>query len=721
MDHTNKPVIPIDEQFKLMADSVPALVWVAGTDKLCYYFNATWLKFTGRTLAQEYGEDWTTGVHPDDLDHCVDTYTTAFDARKEFKVEYRLRRYDGEYRWVLDHGAPRYSADGTFAGYTGSCIIVDELLESERVKKNFIYPEDLEKEQALNEELATINEELAASNEELVSINEELQQTQESLALLNNELEVKVVQRTHALAKSEAEAQALNEELMATNEELAATNEELLSTNEELYISQQALHDSIQELVLAKEGTEKSEKLFKSIAVNIPNSLIIIIGHDHRFIAVEGDLMAKMGFSSNDYTGKHPTEVAPPERYEASKELYNRVLAGEQFTVERKGAEGNDFKVDFVPLKNAQDEVYAGLIIAIDITDIKKADEKSAMLAAIVQSSDDAIISKTLEGVVTSWNKSAERLFGYTAEEMIGHPIIRVIPGDRLDEEPKILARLRNGERVDHFETIRVAKDGRLLDVSLTISPVKDSQGNIIGASKIARDISEKKRDEMRKNDFIGMVSHELKTPLTSLTTLVQVAHAKLKNSPDTFLAGAMEKAELQAKKMANMINGFLNVSRLESGKIKIDKQLFDVEELIKEVLNDTEMLFSLRDIKFVPCRPVFINADHDKISSVIINLISNAVKYSAKDKPIEVKCEPVGNQVVISITDEGIGIKPTDAERLFERYYRVDNNQTKHISGFGIGLYLSAEIVERHDGKIWVESEPGKGSTFYFSLPLAN
>jgi signal transduction histidine kinase len=170
---------------------------------------------------------------------------------------------------------------------------------------------------------------------------------------------------------------------------------------------------------------------------------------------------------------------------------------------------------------------------------------------------------------------------------------------------------------------------------------------------------------------------------------------------------------------MANMINGFLNVSRLESGKIQIDKQRLDVEELIKEVIDDTGLLFSSHVVKFEPRGPIFINADHDKISSVLINLISNAVKYSTKDKPVEVKCHPEDKQVVISVTDEGMGINPEDAEHLFERYYRVDSSQTRHISGFGIGLYLSAEIVQHHGGKIWVESEPGKGSTFYFSLPV--
>ncbi len=172
----------------------------------------------------------------------------------------------------------------------------------------------------------------------------------------------------------------------------------------------------------------------------------------------------------------------------------------------------------------------------MDITDLKQAEEKSAKLAAIIESSDDAIISKTLESVITSWNESAERMFGYTADEIIGETIYKLIPPDRQEEEPKILARLKSGERVEHFETKRLRKDGRLIDVSLSISPVKDKQGNIIGLSKIARDITEKKLDETRKNDFIGMASHELKTPLTSLSAIIQVTNGKLKITLTAFL-----------------------------------------------------------------------------------------------------------------------------------------------------------------------------------------
>jgi PAS domain S-box-containing protein len=851
----NLPIIPIEEQFRIMADTAPVLIWIANVDKLCYFFNAGWLRYTGRTLEQEYGNGWADGVHPDDLERCLYIYTSSFDARKEFKMEYRLRRHDGQYLWLLDHGVPRYLSDGTFAGYIGSCMVIDELLNSERVQKDYIRAEALETQQALNEELASSNEELAASNEELAAINEQLHQTQESLAHLNRHLEDTVTLRTKALSESEAAAKVLNEELAslneelaaaneemaATNEEITAINEELMATNEELTETQEDLrrinseleeseyrltmaieatqlgtwdynhvtrevywsaetkkifgllsgqHLSFEEFLdrihpddrkrivteidqvvtsqrdgrydvsyrflrpdeqvcwvrvqgtvylgtdgqpirylgtilditaskLAQEALLRSEKLFKSIALNIPGSVVIVIDKDHRYVMIEGDIMEKLGYDSRDYVGKHPSEVGSAERYEASKQLYDRVLSGEEFSVERRGTDGEYYMVHFVPLKDEQDEVERGLIIALDITDIKEAEEKSAKLAAIIESSDDAIVSKTFDSVITSWNDSAERIFGYTAEEIIGETIYKIIPPDRHDEEPMILASVRAGKRVEHFETKRLTKDGRLIDVSVTVSPVKDKQGNIIGLSKIARDITEQKKDEVRKNDFIGMVSHELKTPLTSLSAILQVAQAKLKDSDDAFLSGAMNKANTQVKRMSGMINGFLNISRLESGKIMIDKRTFDLEEMISEVIDEVKLTVNSHQLNFIPCAATEVYADHDKISSVISNLISNAVKYSPRGKNVDITCEVSEGKAIVSVKDEGMGIKAQDIDKIFDRYYRVQSNHTQHISGFGIGLYLSAEIVRRHGGEIWAESESGKGSKFTFSIPV--
>lgn len=246
-----------------------------------------------------------------------------------------------------------------------------------------------------------------------------------------------------------------------------------------------------------------------------------------------------------------------------------------------------------------------------------------------------------------------------------------------------------------------------------------NSEGKPVEYSGLFMDITERKLDDLRKNDFIGMVSHELKTPLTSLSAYVQLLHAKALRSEDEFTRKALDKAILQIKKMSTMINGFLDVSRLESGKINLNKTSFSLHDLVLEMVNDARMTVTRHQITLNDCEGIYITADRDKIGSVISNLLSNAVKYSPKGEVIEISCEPQPGSVVISIRDEGMGIKPDQLEKLFDRFYRVETKHTQHISGFGIGLYLSAEIVKRHDGTIWAESETGKGSTFYFSLPL--
>jgi two-component system sensor histidine kinase VicK len=364
-----------------------------------------------------------------------------------------------------------------------------------------------------------------------------------------------------------------------------------------------------------------------------------------------------------------------------------------------------------------QPERFIGTVI--DINEAKIAEEKSAKLAAIVESSDDAIISKTLQGIITSWNNSAERMFGYKAEEMIGESILKIIPKDRQQEEPVILSRLSRGERVDHFETKRITKSGKLIDLSLTISPVKDSSGKIIGVSKIARDITDKKREEQRKNDFIAMVSHELKTPLTSIKSYIQLLLARAQKDGDEFRINALTRTEVQVKKMVSMIGDFLSLARLEEGKIKLNKEKFDLHSLLDEVVNDTQFLTSIHSIKIRNC-DVKVNADKDKIGQVLINLLSNAIKYSPNGGEVIVGCEKKNGKVKVYVKDNGVGINFEDQKKLFNRFYRVEDERVKTVSGFGVGLYLVSEILRYHKSKIDVESKENVGSTFSFTLDAA-
>ncbi|WP_316793795.1 ATP-binding protein [Pedobacter frigoris] len=238
--------------------------------------------------------------------------------------------------------------------------------------------------------------------------------------------------------------------------------------------------------------------------------------------------------------------------------------------------------------------------------------------------------------------------------------------------------------------------------------------------SGVMLDITEQKKDEMRKNDFIGMVSHELKTPLTSLTGYIQMLMIKTRKIDDDFMTPALVKMNAQIRRMTGLINGFLNISRLESGKIQINKQSFCLNELIRQIIEETEMTTSGYEINFECPNSLTLFADRDKIAAVISNLLSNAIKYSPKGRKVDIKCRQEDDKLHFSIRDEGMGIKPHDLQRLFDRFYRIETKHTENISGFGIGLYLSAEIIAHHKGRIWVESQSGVGSTFFFELPLA-
>jgi PAS domain-containing protein/two-component sensor histidine kinase len=311
-------------------------------------------------------------------------------------------------------------------------------------------------------------------------------------------------------------------------------------------------------------------------------------------------------------------------------------------------------------------------------------------------------------------------LFGYSETENVNiedlleaiEPSYRPMLLDMLNNPPE----KHSTSEIDY--PIRNKISNESLWVKTTGKVFYDLSGTPVEYFGMFTDITERKLDELRKNDFIGMVSHELKTPLTSLNGYLQILHSKALKSSDTFTEKALDKSVVQVKKMTAMINGFLNVSRLQSGKILLQKRHFRLDELISNCIEDLSVTDVSHTIKNMPCGPVTVYADADKIGNVISNLVSNAVKYSLPGSNITVKCQTMDNKVQVSVQDEGMGIAPADIEHLFERYYRVEAKHTELISGFGIGLYLCAEIIEIHNGSIWVESEIGIGSVFHFVLP---
>lgn len=428
----------------------------------------------------------------------------------------------------------------------------------------------------------------------------------------------------------------------------------------------------------------------------------------------------------------HNGLVLSPERSPMAKALKEKRALIEEIIIEK----ANGIKCHVLshpsPLFSSTGEIIGAVDTLIDLTEKNASEEKHAMLAAIIESSDDAIISKTLEGKITSWNAAAEYMFGYKEHEVLGKHISILIPKSRLQEEDTIITNIKNGTKVDHFETIRITKSGREIAISLTVSPIKNSRGVIIGASKIARDISvqvaaqeqlqlynsELEKMNSYKDEFIGMASHELKTPLTSVSLYLQMLARSLSDEANKkFVIRSVN----QINKLSGLISDLLDVSKVQSGKLILRPDHFDLVELIDdvvEILQETNRTHTIVFEKELAGAGT-IYADKHRVEQVLINLLNNAIKYSPKADRVIVKLSTTADRVRVEVKDFGIGVPIEQQQRIFDRFYRIEELGPAY-SGLGIGLYLSSEIVSRHGGKLWVESALGAGSTFIFEFPFA-
>ena len=364
-------------------------------------------------------------------------------------------------------------------------------------------------------------------------------------------------------------------------------------------------------------------------------------------------------------------------------------------------------------------------------------------LAAIVDTSDDAIVSKNLDGVIQSWNRGAERMFGWTAAEAVGRHITLIIPDERRAEEDDVLARIRRGERVDHFETVRVAKDGRRLDISLSISPVKDGRGRIIGASKIARDVTERRRLEderdrllarerqareeaeisnRTKDQLLAIVSHELRTPLNAI-----LGYARMLQNGDLDEAArphALEVIIRNASAQSRLVEDLLDLSRIVSGRLVFSYQTCALATLVDEALDAVRPAASTKGIAvatvFAPDVGEILCAP-DRVRQVVWNLAMNAIKFTPAGGRVQVSVTRAHDTVDIVVTDDGVGIGAAVLPHVFEPFRQEDSSTTRGHGGLGLGLALVKYIVELHGGRVYAHS-PGKGqgATFTVTLPVA-
>ncbi|MBI2953868.1 MAG: PAS domain S-box protein [Chloroflexi bacterium] len=619
-----------------------------------------------------------------------------------------------------------------------------------------------------------------------------------------------------------------------------------------------------------RNSEAKYRSLYKAVQAGI-----VVIGADARVIEVNDIAQEMFGIPRDQMMGSIPTDSRwsaamnedgspfPAEERPLMVALRTgRIVQGAVVGVPTPGGEIRWLLASAQPII-AQDTgaVMGAVATYVDISERKRAEESMARLASIVEFSNDAVIGRTLDGTITSWNPAAERMFGYSAEEVVGKSLSIVFPPDRTDELMVILRKTREGERIEEFETVRVRKDGTPIDVSLTISPIKDAAERIIGVSTIARDISERKRAERERErllaeaqrraaeldatisaipdgllifDETGEVtrinpaaeestrfsSEELRLPFDERLTLLgieasdgrpfpreELAHKRALRgetvrgilvaihpprtgktlwlsvssapirAPDGRLMGAVvvstditEVHELQewlqdlirtvshdlrnplmviqgqaqllarsleragltgaelrsaeaivtgAKRMNAMIQDLVESARLESGQLDLHMRPVQLNAYVADLLDRARGVLDVGRVKVeIPQDLPQIAADPDRLERILMNLLSNALKYSAPETQVLIRATRIDTEVTISISDRGVGIAPEDLPHIFERFYRVKG--ARKAEGLGLGLYITKILVEAHGGRVWVESDVGKGSNFYFTLPVA-
>jgi two-component system CheB/CheR fusion protein len=340
-----------------------------------------------------------------------------------------------------------------------------------------------------------------------------------------------------------------------------------------------------------------------------------------------------------------------------------------------------------------------------------------ATLAAIVESSSDAIIGKTLDGVVTSWNAAATRIFGYTASEMIGAPIGLLLPPERQDEMRRILEDIRQGKRVEHFETERIRKDGTRIHISLTVSPIRDAEGNIVGASKIARDISERRRTEDAKDRFLALLGHELRNPLAAVQSAIITAWLDEERREQ-----ALEIARRQTAQLRKLVDDILDVARVQHGKVTLRRVHISLHEIVRRAVEAVAQIAEQGHTlsQAVPA-DIVVDADPGRLEQVLVNLLSNAAKYTAPGGHIDIRAELEGDQVVVAVSDTGVGIAPMMLPHVFDTFAQADRSLDRAQGGLGLGLALVRNLVELHGGSVEARSHGlGKGAEFLVRLPVA-
>ncbi len=498
-----------------------------------------------------------------------------------------------------------------------------------------------------------------------------------------------------------------------------------------------------------RASEERLRAMFSQAAIGIG-----VANLDGTFQEVNRKFSALLGYSGEELRTRTFLQLTHEADKAATQAEVRRLLDGaiDSYTLEKRyvrkggGAFWSNTTVTLLRQENGAPWQFLGIVE--DITERKEAEAMRTRLSAVVESSDDAILTKTLDSIITSWNPGAQRIFGYTADEVLGKPITILIPEEYRHEEPAIIERLRRGERIDHYSTIRRRKDGTLIDVSLTVSPLRDPSGRVIGASKIARDITAQKRAEAglvrlyeaaqreienreraeqalretdaRKDHFLATLAHELRNPLAPIRQAALISDTP--GATEAQKRWSHDVISRQVHHMALLLDDLLDISRVTRGTLELRTEMTELSAVVDAAVETARPALDAKRHSFslnLPPEPVRFAADPLRLAQVLSNLLTNAAKYTDPGGSIELRASASEDFVTLTVADTGVGLAPESLSQVFMMFSQVKTTRDRSEGGLGIGLALSKGIVELHGGTIEAQSAgEGRGSEFSVTLP---
>ena len=469
------------------------------------------------------------------------------------------------------------------------------------------------------------------------------------------------------------------------------------------------------------------------------------IGPDGIVLRANRAELEMLGYSREEFIGHHIVRFHADQ--DTLRDILDRACRGENLYDYEARLRCKDGTIRYVQMNSSSywenNDLVHICFFMHDITDRKKAQEVRSELAAIVESTDDAIIGETLDGIVTSWNAGAAKTFGYAVAEIVGQPIMMLAPPGLNDELSDFLNRIKRGEHIYNVETVRRRKDGSLLDVSLTLSPIQDQHGQVVGVSTIARDISERKKTETERNEllereqaarseaeqasrikdeFLAVLSHELRTPLTAILGWASLLQRGTMGAED--MLRGLQIIERNARAQTQLIEDLLDVSRIIAGKLRMESKVVDLPAVIEAALESVRPAAAAKHIELsqsIDPQATSMQGDAHRLQQIIANLLSNAVKFTPEGGQVRIFLERVNHHVQIIVRDNGQGIPAEFLPHVFERFQQADSSTTRRYGGLGLGLGIVRQLVELHGGSVRATSEgEGRGSTFTVTLPVS-